>query len=206
VAVVDRVHGLRDGLGLAVAGEPRLHLVAATGTVADLAPAVRRDVDVLLVQSALPGMDLAVELRLGREALPAAVIVAVCAFVDEALVTRLTAHGASWVASAHLPMTELLALVATGTPGRAEHWSGSTSAADEAAARWGLTPREREVLVLLSDGLSPQQIARRLGRSVGTVRDHLQQARAKLGCENAVALVVTAYQRGVLPAVGRPFS
>ena len=56
-----------------------------------------------------------------------------------------------------------------------------------------LTPREREVLTLLADGLNGQAIARHLFLSPETVRTHVRNATAKLGAHTrvqAVALVV----------------
>jgi DNA-binding NarL/FixJ family response regulator len=44
-----------------------------------------------------------------------------------------------------------------------------------------LTPREREVLVLLAEGLSDKEIAERLYVGSGTVRNHVVSVFAKLG-------------------------
>jgi DNA-binding CsgD family transcriptional regulator len=49
------------------------------------------------------------------------------------------------------------------------------------AVNTGLTPRERQVAELAVEGLTGREIAERLGLSVGTVRNHLQHARDKMG-------------------------
>lgn len=54
-----------------------------------------------------------------------------------------------------------------------------------------LTPREREVLALLADGLSNKQIASRLGTGVYTVNDHVSAIYSKLGVRGRAA--VTRY-------------
>ncbi|MBB5378036.1 non-specific serine/threonine protein kinase [Deinococcus metalli] len=54
-----------------------------------------------------------------------------------------------------------------------------------------LTPREREVLALLADGLSNKQIASRLGSGVYTVNDHVSAIYSKLGVRGRAA--VTRY-------------
>ena len=55
-----------------------------------------------------------------------------------------------------------------------------------------LTPREREVLALVAEGLTNAQIARRLWISAGTVRRHLENAYAKLGVHTRTAAVRAA--------------
>ncbi len=47
-----------------------------------------------------------------------------------------------------------------------------------------LTPREREVLALLAEALTTQQIADRLGRSYWTVRIHQRNIVEKLGARD----------------------
>lgn len=53
----------------------------------------------------------------------------------------------------------------------------------------GLTPREREVLRLVVDGVPSQSIARRLGTSVKTVDVHRARIKAKTEAENLGTLV-----------------
>lgn len=55
-----------------------------------------------------------------------------------------------------------------------------------------LTPRERELVILLAGGLSNRQISRKLGIAEGTVRKHLEHVYARLGVTNRVA-VLAAY-------------
>ncbi|GAB3696293.1 response regulator transcription factor [Saccharopolyspora tripterygii] len=60
-----------------------------------------------------------------------------------------------------------------------------------------LTPREREVLRLVVDGLSSQLIARELGTSVKTVDVHRARIKAKTGSESLGTLVRDVLQHGV---------
>lgn len=61
----------------------------------------------------------------------------------------------------------------------------------------GLTQRQAEVAMLLVDGLTNAQIARRLGVSVSTVRKHLEAVFQRLGVQSRAAVV------GVLHGAGR---
>jgi two-component system, NarL family, nitrate/nitrite response regulator NarL len=61
-----------------------------------------------------------------------------------------------------------------------------------------ITPREREVLLLVADGLSTPDIARRLHVSQPTVKTHLSRVFEKLGVSDRTAAVVTALRAGLI--------
>jgi DNA-binding NarL/FixJ family response regulator len=61
-----------------------------------------------------------------------------------------------------------------------------------------LTRREREVLALVGEGLSNQEIAARLVLSPATARTHVSRAMVKLGARDRAQLVVVAYQAGLV--------
>jgi DNA-binding NarL/FixJ family response regulator len=63
----------------------------------------------------------------------------------------------------------------------------------------GLTPREREVLVLLAEGLSNSEIAGRLLIGTTTVKDHVSTVLGKLGVTNRVQAAVRAHQLRLVP-------
>lgn len=60
-----------------------------------------------------------------------------------------------------------------------------------------LTEREREILVLVAEGLSNDEIAARLVVSPATARTHVSRAMVKLGARDRAQLVVFAYQSGL---------
>jgi DNA-binding CsgD family transcriptional regulator len=91
---------------------------------------------------------------------------------------------------------------------RAERWRQGAERA-WAHARWvesgraevgsfSLTPREADVLVLTSHGLTSGEIAEQLFVSRGTVRSHLEKIYLKLGVGDRAAAVATALRHGLI--------
>lgn len=62
----------------------------------------------------------------------------------------------------------------------------------------GLTEREREILVLVGEGLSNDDIADRLAISRHTVKTHVNRAMTKLDAHDRAQLVVIAYESGLM--------
>ncbi len=68
--------------------------------------------------------------------------------------------------------------------------------APQAIAR--LTPREREVLKTLAEGLNGQEIAERLHISLQTERNHMASILAKLGMQSRLQALVFALRYGMV--------
>jgi DNA-binding NarL/FixJ family response regulator len=79
---------------------------------------------------------------------------------------------------------------------RAEPAGERPSTADDPMAQ--LTDRERDVLLLVAEGLSNNDIAARLYIGEATVRTHLSSMFAKLAVTNRVHAVIWAYRNGVV--------
>jgi DNA-binding NarL/FixJ family response regulator len=94
------------------------------------------------------------------------------------------------------PLLTLLDTIYSSSPIRRTH----RAHIDEARKRARLTVRELDVLTLLADGLSAQQIARLNRISVRTVRKHLENIYQKLECHDRLLAVNKARQLGLLPS------
>ena len=66
--------------------------------------------------------------------------------------------------------------------------------------RYGLTPRELEVLALLADGRTNRQIAETLFISESTAGVHVSNILGKLGATNRVEAAAMAYRLRLVPA------
>jgi PAS domain S-box-containing protein len=69
-------------------------------------------------------------------------------------------------------------------------------AAEGAPTSPALSPRQRDVIELVAEGLTSNEIAERLGVSPETVRTHLRNARLKLGASTKAQAVAIAMLRG----------
>ncbi|MFG1694219.1 response regulator [Nonomuraea sp. NPDC049309] len=79
------------------------------------------------------------------------------------------------------------------------HFAASRAGARVAEDRLAvLTDREREVLALVGEGLSNQEIGARLFMSPATARTHVSRAMTKLGARDRAQLVVIAYRTGLV--------
>jgi len=72
----------------------------------------------------------------------------------------------------------------------------ATQAAEDRLAV--LTPREREVLAMVGEGLSNDEIGAAMFLSPATARTHVSHAMVKLGARDRAQLVVIAYQTGLV--------
>jgi PAS domain S-box-containing protein len=102
-------------------------------------------------------------------------------WVELASAVRAAYHGETTISQAELQLV-VTKVRDTWKPGRAQD----------------LTSREREVLVCLTQGLSNQQAAARLGLTVNTVRNHVQRILYKLDVHSRLEAVVLATRGGLL--------
>ncbi|MDT7745909.1 MAG: hypothetical protein QOE59_4987 [Actinomycetota bacterium] len=230
LGIVDASRIYVEALAARLGAEPDIHVLRCGGD----APALRRmlaqpALDVVLGDatlfehsSATGGVGTAPALRgeagAGAGAVPSLVLVADRGECD-ALVTAVRAGVRGWVARGATVDELLAAIRAAGTGGawlppraltmvlEALVWSSSPE--DPVDTLLGaLTPREREVLLCLAEGLGRQAIAERLRMSTNTVRTHVQSILPKLDVSSSLAAValVRGARRGErwCPTTGTP--
>ena len=160
--------------------------------------------DVLVVDIAMPGFDGLTVAEQLRERAPGIRVVFLSMHDDDASLQRAVALGAAGFVSKSASIEELLEAVRAVRDGGSYLSSDvATRVMDLAAGRTsatalGLTPREREILELLTDGHRPAVIGTQLLLSVKTVKNHLTSIYSKLGVETGAQAVSEAFRRGVV--------
>ena len=79
-----------------------------------------------------------------------------------------------------------------------EYLSGVSRRRTEPRLTDDLTDRERDVLVLLADGLTTMQVAAALSVSEHTVRSRIRTTLSKLGARNREHAIAIAFREGAL--------
>jgi DNA-binding NarL/FixJ family response regulator len=94
---------------------------------------------------------------------------------------------------------DVLAALASAEPAAATRaGAGRVESREGIALLRSLTKKELIVLRMLAEGLTLRDIAARRGVSQNTVRTHIQNLYAKLGCHNRVEVVHFASRHGVV--------
>ena len=212
VLLVDDHPASREPLAELLDREPDVQVVGQAGSLAEAGQELAKGigVDVALVDLDLPdghGEELISELRRLR---PGAQTLVLTGSRDRRDLGRAVLSGAAAVLHKSAPTREVLTVVrglhaghsflsqadARELAGAATTWQRQT--ANERAALARLTAREREVLVLLAEGLENRAIADRLSIGVETVRTHVASLLAKLEVETRLQAVLLAVRHGVV--------
>jgi response regulator RpfG family c-di-GMP phosphodiesterase len=106
-----------------------------------------------------------------------------------AAVERSTALGVATKAGPPVELVAAVRAVAAGHPYKDPRLTGAASAAEPIHQ---LTPREREVITLLAQGLNGQEIAETLFLSPQTIRTHIRNAMDRVGARTRTHLIAVA--------------
>ncbi|MFJ5304191.1 response regulator [Streptomyces sp. NPDC088350] len=211
VVVVDDEALVRSGFRLILSAADDMEVVA-TATGGEAVDTVRRErPDVVLLDIRMPDVDGLTVLRQLSELPQPPVVAMLTTFdADEYVLTALRSGAAGFLLKDTEPdqLPQLVRTLAAGgvvmspKASRAVWQShpGSAGAVDHAdVARVGrLTEREREVLVLIAEGLSNAEIGGRIHLSPGTVKDHVSAILTKLRVTSRVQAALLAQRAGLL--------
>lgn len=168
----------------------------APGVIAATAP------DVVTVDVALPdqdGLRLARELR-GRH--PGLGIVVLTSQGEDDVLFRALETGASAFVGKTAPVGEILCAIRHAAVAASSFTAAGLATAmarrQSTAERLALSPREREVLELLRDGVSIPAIARTLYVSPSTAKTYVSRLYDKLGASNRAQALMAALRNGLI--------
>jgi DNA-binding NarL/FixJ family response regulator len=208
VAIVDDQTLIREGLASLLALVPDLTVVgkAADGREA-LALVAEQSPDVVLMDVRMPGMNGVAATRQIRARYPHTRVIVLTTFNDDEYVFESLHVGASGYLLKNADPDHLAAAI------RAVHAGDSIldPAVTQKVIRRAtypevaeptlterLTPREREVLRLMTEGAANAEIAERLCLAEGTIKNHVSHILGKLGARDRAHAVRLAVEWGLL--------
>ena len=193
-AVVEAVADVLEANGIEVVGRARDGEEAL-----EKLDAVKPRVALLdLRMSGLSGIEVA--RRVARSS-PATAVILYTAFGDRALLTEALDAGARGFVLKEAPLAEVVRaveLVAGGKTYVDPVLAGVLSSGAATDRMATLTERERQVLRLLADGQTNEEIGRELFISPETVRTHVRKAMSKLDADTRTQAVATALRQSLI--------
>ncbi|MBF6254502.1 response regulator transcription factor [Nocardia farcinica] len=212
VIIVDDEALVRSGFELILGAAPDIEVVGTSSGGGALALIAAQAPDVVLLDIRMPDVDGLTVLHEVRAMSAPPVVAMLTTFdTDEYVVTALRSGAAGFLLKDTEPgqLPQVVRTLAAGgvvmSPKAAAtllHQDNALSrlaATDDEVARLDrLTERERDVLVLLAEGLSNADIGQRIFLSVGTVKDHVSAILAKLRVASRVQAALVAQRAGLL--------
>jgi DNA-binding NarL/FixJ family response regulator len=212
VAIADDQQLIRAGFRSLLAAEPDLRVVgeAATGREA-VALARRERPDVLLMDIRMPDGDglWATERIVSDSSLGGVHVVVVTTFELDEYVAQAIRAGASGFLVKDTEPVELIRAVHVVAAGDAllspsvtrtllSRVATGLAVPPDPSRLVALTEREREVLALVGQGLTNEEIGGRLFLSPLTAKTHVSRIMTKLAARDRVQLVIVAYETGLV--------
>jgi DNA-binding NarL/FixJ family response regulator len=215
VFIVDDHTIVRAGLGFYLGAEPGMTVIGeavdgndALDQIAVLANAGSLP-DVVLMDLLMPVMDGITATRAIKRRWPAVQVIAVTSVLDQRRIRAVLESGASGYLLKDADADDLVDAIREAVAGEvhlhpAAARALTASLCAERSPAEGLTPREREVVILIAEGGTNRQIASRLGVTERTARTHVSNILGKLGLESRTQLAMWAVRHGILPEEHRP--
>ncbi len=210
VALVDDEPLIRKGLAAVIGSEPDLLVVGEAGDGAEVPALVARTApDVVLMDVRMPGLDGIQATRALVRAGSKARVLVLTTFANDDHVYDALAAGADGFLLKRSSPEEVIHGIRTVARGESLLFPDAVrelarrhvraTGADTVPGLERLTAREREVLLLVAEGLSNAEVAERLVVGVETVRSHVASILAKTGARDRTQAVVLAYRSGFVP-------
>jgi DNA-binding NarL/FixJ family response regulator len=160
--------------------------------------------EVILMDLLMPDLDGIAATAEIKARWPGVAVLAVTSFLEEAKVRAALQAGASGYPLKDAEADDVAAAIRAAAAGRV-HLAPAAAATLVTAirtpqpARPELTPREHEVIALVAQGKTNQQIATRLGVTERTARTHVSNILAKLGLTSRTQAAMWAAREGLIP-------
>jgi NarL family two-component system response regulator LiaR len=200
VMIVDDHAMVRKGLAAMLRAKPDMRLVAeASNGQEALQLCEQARPDIILMDLVMPRMDGTTAIRAVREQWPDVRVIALTSFKERDLVRRALQAGAISYLLKNVSIDDLARAIRAACMGQSTLAPEAAQALIQAANQdpppgHDLTPREREVLDLMVEGLTNPEIAQRLMISPSTARAHVSNILSKLAVSNRAEAVARAFR------------
>lgn len=190
VMIVDDHMMVRDGLKMFLSIYDDIAVVAEAEDGAQaVASCAQQQPEVILMDMVMPKVDGPTATARILAHFPAIRVIALTSFMEETLVQRAIEAGAISYLLKDIYADKLAAAIRDAHCGQSTLTAAAAQALIHCARRppppgHDLTPRERDVMRLLVDGKTNQEIADELTINLGTARLHVSNILAKLGVSN----------------------
>jgi NarL family two-component system response regulator LiaR len=160
--------------------------------------------DLVLMDVVMPFMDGMQATEILRAKYPDLKILVLSSFHDHHSVHQLLRSGAVGYVTKDALTSDLVNIIRTTMQGKAVLSANvietliSTEVDPHAIDKFNLTDRELEVLVLMADGLTLQQMGQKLSISLSTVKYHSANIFHKLGAQNRSEALITAVKNNLI--------
>ncbi len=198
--IADDHEVVREGLRLALSRSQRIRVIgeAADGASA-VALAERRRPDVVIMDLRMPDMDGLEATELIAQKAPGTSVLIFTAYGERSLLQRGLESGALGYILKETPHETLVRAIEKVAGG--ETFVDPGLMAEVVSARGQpdiLTPREREILQLLADGMSNVDVAQKLFISQETVKSHVRHILSKLEADTRTQAVAIALREAMI--------
>jgi DNA-binding NarL/FixJ family response regulator len=202
IMIVDDHRIVREGLSYMLGELDEVELVGEAESGSELLERLpRAHPDVVLLDVHMPGMSGLEALEHVRREHPDVKVIMLSMHDQAAYVQQAIELGAAGYLLKSAGLEELMRALHSVTSGR-PYLQGELAAAlvstPQPGERPHLSPRELEVLLLLSRGRENKQIARKLGISEATVKTHIKALFGRLGARSRAEAVATALRLGLI--------
>ena len=199
--IADDHEVVREGLRLALSRSPKVRVIGeATDGASAVALTERRRPDVVIMDLRMPDMDGLEATEVLLERVPDTAVLIFTAYGERSLLQRALDSGARGYILKETPHETLLRAIEKVASG--ETFVDPGLMAEFVAAGKGgvdiLTPREREILQLLADGMSNADVAKKLFISQETVKSHVRHILAKLEADTRTQAVAIALREAMI--------
>ena len=212
VVIADDHAVVREGVRLILSREPDIDIVGEAGNGREAIDLVAKTKPhVVVMDISMPEMGGIEATKRVKDAWPKVNVLALTMHEDESYVFQLLKAGASGYVLKRGAAQDLVQAIRSAARGEAflypsvarsvlQDYLNRIATGEDRKRYDGLTDREREVLALIAEGLSNQEIATKLFISIKTVQTHRTHIMEKLDLHNRAQLVRYAIRKGLIEA------